>query len=330
MMPDQAGRNFAGVVALGFGPIGLAGLAVCGAMAAPGLAGAVTLDGGLAAWVAALFVAITATGATLGARSVAQQQRSSRSLAALVASRGRQPTAGVAAAAGVEGLRNVVVVDDDLAYAYTFGVWSPRVVLSRGLVEAADDSQLAAVLAHERYHVAHRDPLRIIVARAIAAAMFFVPATSVLVQRYRVARELEADRCAMRRCGRSALAGALFATMRPSDTDGAPIAGLGGTEILDVRLVQLEQGSAPSPATIPHHMVVLSLVAIVALAVGVLATAASVGVPVLTAVHMTDRMVAAPSLVACAVVLGFSVWWLRIVMTARDPGGARRRYTTLT
>lgn len=312
-MPDRAARSFAGILAIGFGPLGLAGLVVCGAMVAPGLSRTVVLEGPPAAALAALFAAVTAIGAVLGAQSLGQHWRSSRSVAALVARRGRPPAPRVARAIRAQGLRDIVVVDDDGSYAYTIGAWRPRIVMSRGLVDAADDAQLGAVLAHERYHVDHRDPLRIVVARAIDAAMFFVPATSALVQRYRLACELEADRWAVSRCGRSALAGALLATMKPADTRGAPVAGLGGAETLDVRLVQLEQGSPPPPCPIPRHLVLVSLAGILALAVGGLVAATAVGLPILAVVAMTDGAVAAGSVLACLVAVSIAAWWLRTV-----------------
>lgn len=332
MRSDRAGRSFAGILAIGLAPLGLAGLVVCGAMVAPGVSGALDLDGRPAVAVVTLFATVTAIGAGLGARSLGRHWCSSRNLAALVARRGRPSAPRVSRVARAQGLRevDVIVVDDDGSYAYTIGAWRPRIVVSRGLVEAADDAQLGAVLAHERYHVGHRDPLRIVVARAIDAAMFFVPATSALVARYRLARELEADRWAVSRYGRPALAGALLATMKPADTRGAPVAGVGGTEILDVRLAQLEQGSPPPPCPIPRHLVLVSLVGITALAAGGLVSAALVGLPVLAVAAMTDGAVAAGSVVSCAAAVAMAAGWLRTVMVAQPLNADLNWYTTIT
>lgn len=66
---------------------------------------------------------------------------------------------------------------------------SARLVLSRGLLERLDARELQAALAHELGHVARRDPLLSWVLMGIRAALFFSPASQVLVRA--IARDAE-------------------------------------------------------------------------------------------------------------------------------------------
>lgn len=61
-------------------------------------------------------------------------------------------------------------------FALTYGVLRPRVLASTGLAATLSDAELAAVLAHEREHLRGRDPLKKVLARAIPARHFYLPA----------------------------------------------------------------------------------------------------------------------------------------------------------
>ena len=57
---------------------------------------------------------------------------------------------------------------------------TPRVAVSRGLVEATSADELRAVIEHERYHVRNLDPLKIVLTRSLSAALFLLPALNAL------------------------------------------------------------------------------------------------------------------------------------------------------
>jgi Zn-dependent protease with chaperone function len=61
-------------------------------------------------------------------------------------------------------------------FALTYGALRPRVLASTGLAETLTGAELAAVLAHEREHLRGRDPLKNVLARAIPARYFYLPA----------------------------------------------------------------------------------------------------------------------------------------------------------
>ncbi|MGH2726599.1 MAG: M48 family metalloprotease, partial [Actinomycetota bacterium] len=98
------------------------------------------------------FFGILALGTVLGAWSLIAQVRASFRLAARVRSmRMAMPAelVDVAARAGVAG--RIDVVDSAEPFSFVYGFVSPRIAVSRGLVEAFSSEELEAVLAHERY-----------------------------------------------------------------------------------------------------------------------------------------------------------------------------------
>lgn len=105
----------------------------------------------------------------------------------------------------------VFLVDDDRPQAFCAGLVRPRVYVSTAALVALDDDELRAVLAHERHHQRRRDPLRLLVVRALGDALFFMPVLRRLRERYAILAELAADEAAVSAAGsRSALASALL------------------------------------------------------------------------------------------------------------------------
>lgn len=103
------------------------------------------------------------------------------------------------------------LVDDDRPQAFCAGLVRPRVYVSTAALVALDDDELRAVLAHERHHQCRRDPLRLLVVRALGDALFFMPVLRRLRERYAILAELAADEAAVSAAGsRSALASALL------------------------------------------------------------------------------------------------------------------------
>lgn len=76
-------------------------------------------------------------------------------------------------------------------------------------MQQLDLRQLRAVLAHERHHAERRDPLRLLVARALSALGYLIPSLRDLFASALLESELSADRAAVEAADRRALAGAL-------------------------------------------------------------------------------------------------------------------------
>jgi Zn-dependent protease with chaperone function len=108
----------------------------------------------------------------------------------------------------VEGLR---VLDGPLPLAYCVPGRSPRVVLSGPALDVLDDTQVAAVLAHEQAHLRHRHE---VVMESFTAFYQAVPPplrSRAPLDAVHLLLEMVADDAARRRCGAEPLRTALAA-----------------------------------------------------------------------------------------------------------------------
>jgi Zn-dependent protease with chaperone function len=227
------------------------------------------------------FVAPVAIGLALAGRSLARQVLASRRLAHRVRALARALPDRLTRAATQAGLGGrVVFVDAPESFSFVYGALSPRVAVSRGLLEGVSRGELRAVLEHERYHVRNLDPLKAVLVRALSAALFFLPALDSLRARYVAARELAADRRAVAVCGPRPLAGALLKVVRGPQWSELDIAApIGGPELLHVRVAQLETGSEPRLQVLGVARVTISLLGTAVLIATFLASVSSFGGP---------------------------------------------------
>jgi Zn-dependent protease with chaperone function len=121
--------------------------------------------------------------------------------------------------------RAVTVVRDDRPQAFCAGLLRPRIYVSTAALEVLSPRELGAVVAHEAHHRANRDPLRILLARVFADALFFLPGLRRLGERYRELAELAADEAATRVGGSKALASALL-TFGSREGEPATVVGI--------------------------------------------------------------------------------------------------------
>lgn len=282
---DAANRSFFALVGLALVPYLLLGIVGCGLFSV--LAYRVATEGPDAVadepalWPALAFFAIIAAGTVLTARSVRRQLHATHRLAGSLRTRllahpqaldSRSRRAGI--------VDRVDLVDDPAPYSFTYGVVRPRVAVSRGLVEGVAETELAAVLVHEAYHVRNLDPAKVVAARALCTAYFFLPALRHLQARYLAGRELAADRRSLRDCGRAALAGALYKVVASPELPAlAGAAALGGTEFLDARLSQLETGQEPRLDAVPSWATVATGAGLLALGAALAVAVIAVGGP---------------------------------------------------
>ncbi len=299
---DAPNRSFLAIVSV---TLLLAAYVLCGAfgnvLAPPsaepvsrrGLA-ALPDGGGLA--VILVLATVVAVGLAFGARSVTRQLASSRRLGR----RARELTlpmpdtlAMTAVAVGLDG--RVLLLDEPAMLSFVYGVLTPRVAVSHGLLEGVTRAELRAVLEHERYHVENLDPLKLLLAQTLSAAFFFLPAVGTLRTRYLATRELAADRRAVDMCGRRPLASALLKVARGPDwVELEDVAAIGGAALLDVRVAQLETGVEPKPAPLAATRGVLSLAGGAVVGIAILASASSFGVALTTADLLNGLICTAP------------------------------------
>jgi hypothetical protein len=98
--------------------------------------------------------------------------------------------------------RRVRVIGSARAMAFCAGLLRPRIYLSEGALARLRPAELDAIVVHEAHHATRRDPLRILVARAIGSAFG---------SREQTLADLSADAAAAHRVGDAPLASALLA-----------------------------------------------------------------------------------------------------------------------
>ncbi len=108
------------------------------------------------------------------------------------APRGDGPLARAARAAGLAPDR-IRVVEGLPNPAFTAGWFGPRVYVDAALTELLTEEEVTAVLAHERAHVARRDPLRLSLLRFLACTLFYLPALRRLADDAADEAEIAAD-----------------------------------------------------------------------------------------------------------------------------------------
>ncbi|MEU0170307.1 M56 family metallopeptidase [Streptomyces iakyrus] len=138
---------------------------------------------------------------------------------------------------------------------------APQVVVSSGALEVLTEEQLAAVLEHERAHIAGRHHL--LVAAAGAASVIFrgLPIARLVGTDVPLLLEMAADDRALRRCSRNALATALFAVASGQAPHKAFAAGGPSAVVRMRRILTPHATGSPAPRT-----VVMALTAAVAMA----------------------------------------------------------------
>lgn len=87
----------------------------------------------------------------------------------------------------------IVIVEREAPLALSFGLFSPKILVSTGLIRTLSESQLEAVLLHESYHLHNKHPLLLIFGEVTAAVLFFIPFVKELVLRMRLHFEQKAD-----------------------------------------------------------------------------------------------------------------------------------------
>ncbi|MDQ0382004.1 M56 family metallopeptidase [Amycolatopsis thermophila] len=134
----------------------------------------------------------------------------------------------------------------DRPLAFSVGGRRGVVVATEGLSRYLDDGAVAAVLAHERAHLAGRHHQLIALADALRAVLPILPLFRQAPKALRELVELAADVAAARRCGKRAVRAALLGV---SGVGAPEIALAMARDAVDVRLARLEQGSLPPAGT---------------------------------------------------------------------------------
>jgi len=175
------------------------------------------------------------------------------------------PAAIAALAEELEIGGRVDLVQDQRPFSFCYWFLRPRICLASGLVDRLETDELRAVLLHERYHLRHRDPLRLVIARYFAAGLYVVPVVEELVEHYSVQKEIAADQDAVRTVGGvRALASALYKVLPDADDVSLGLlVPVGSLSVTEARIDQLVDGRA-APLVLSRAGIALSGGALVA------------------------------------------------------------------
>ncbi len=264
--------------------------------------------------VAILLLGLAVVGIALGLFSLTRQLVATiRLLRSLLSRRVRVPARARAAATGLDLYGRIDVVDDPRPFSFCYGLARPRICLSMGLIRRLDGAELRAVLLHERYHLTHRDPLRILIARYFAAGLYVVPVVDELVAHFSLEKELEADHDAVAAMGAvGPLARALYDLL--PDADSVPLgllAPVGALSVTEARIDHLVEGRELSVAISPTS-IALSFGALAAAALLAAVEGPSLSAQLPPAAFVPGFLVAPASLLFIAAVSG-GVQQLRLV-----------------
>ncbi len=157
-----------------------------------------------------------------------------------------------AAARGIGLDGRIDVVDDPRPFSFCYWFARPRVCVSTGLADRLERAELRAVLLHERYHLRHRDPLRLVLARYFAAGLYVVPLVEDLVEYYALEKEIAADGEAVAASGVGPLARALYKLLPDADAVSLGLlAPVGALSVTEARIEQLVEGRLSRPVFHP-------------------------------------------------------------------------------
>lgn len=145
--------------------------------------------------------------------------------------------------------------------AFCVGVVRPCVVVTSGLLDRLSPEERAAAVWHEAQHARLREPLRCLLAELVSSTFFWLPACRDIHERYRLARELDADREAISRTSRRALAGALHEAIAQPGYPGT----IGLADTVTARIDRLFDPTAVLPPLFRRPRLILSGTALLAL-----------------------------------------------------------------
>lgn len=136
---------------------------------------------------------------------------------------------------------HIDIVEDTTTYVFCYGLLSPRICISTGVVALLDDAELRMLLLHERYHLRRHHPLRSFLADTVARALALIPIASDLRRSYRIAQEVAADTAAIETYGaKQPLASALLKLLESdSGAHYQPRTAVGALSATEVRILHL-------------------------------------------------------------------------------------------
>lgn len=96
-----------------------------------------------------------------------------------------------------------VVIKSQDKFAYCLGIRTSKIYISTGLISQLSLKEVEAVLRHEQYHLENHDTFTMIIASVAHSLFPFFPLLGDLIKKYKVEREIQADKFAVEKVGSS-------------------------------------------------------------------------------------------------------------------------------
>lgn len=96
-----------------------------------------------------------------------------------------------------------VIITSQDKFAYCLGIRISKIYISTGLISELSLKEVESVLRHEQYHLENHDTFTMIVASVAYSLLPFFPLLGDLIKKYKVEREIQADKFAVEKVGSS-------------------------------------------------------------------------------------------------------------------------------
>ncbi|WP_042147181.1 M56 family metallopeptidase [Paucisalibacillus sp. EB02] len=92
----------------------------------------------------------------------------------------------------------IIVISHPTPFAITMGFVCPKIIFTTGLINLLTDDELIAVLSHEKYHKANRDPFKVFLLSLSSSIIWYIPIQKWFHHKYSVIQEVLADEFAIK------------------------------------------------------------------------------------------------------------------------------------
>ncbi|MCL6096621.1 MAG: M56 family metallopeptidase [Patescibacteria group bacterium] len=146
-------------------------------------------------------------------------------------------------------LKNKVsIVKDKRPFAFCLGIRNPHIYISTKTVSIMTAGQLEAILLHEKYHLDHADSLTLFIGSLPELLFPFFPLIPKLLERYKIEREIRADRLAAKGLGtKKPIIEVLKRMLENPSVSPSFIPSIADTSTLEIRIKSLMNKTTTSP-----------------------------------------------------------------------------------
>jgi beta-lactamase regulating signal transducer with metallopeptidase domain len=136
-------------------------------------------------------------------------------------------------------VNKVSIVKSDKMLAFCLGIKNPKIYISTKTIQNMTKKQIEAILIHEKYHLEHSDSLTLFIGSLPHLLFPFFPLLPKLVERYKIERELEADKQAVRKLGNIQMIGVLRKFIETSPVSPSYVYSVSDPSTIEARIESL-------------------------------------------------------------------------------------------